>query len=61
MPAVLCLQGPFGASGSIAYNVYLNMFQPQHTAVWGDTVLVYMPKKETGVECLEVRGVSRGL
>jgi hypothetical protein len=30
------------------------MFQPQHRAVWGDTVLVYMPKKETGVECLEV-------
>lgn len=43
-----------GVHGSIANNVYLNLFQPHHQALWGDTVLLYTPGKAVGVECLEV-------
>jgi hypothetical protein len=44
-----------GVHGSIANNLYLNVFQPHHQAVWGSTVLLYTPGKKPGVECLEVR------
>lgn len=54
-PLPSCPQGPMGAHGSIAANLYLNVLQPHHQAVWGSTVQLYTPGKQLGVECLEVR------
>lgn len=50
-----------GAHGSIAQNLYLNLFQPHQQALWGDTVLLYTPAKQSGVECLEVRFMQEAL